>query len=231
VAYRKPRTAQPQVEDDEPRQLSQNGHMVGIGVYGFLVLVGFMFGIVTGYERPRAVTVARAPKETPKVETPAQPKPAPNAGTTPPVVEPNEEPPRKEPPKIDMPTPIVPKKTEPKKSEPKKKDKTVAVQPVSFQKDVLPIFRAYCLNCHGDVGAPKGDVDLRTVASIKRGGGGPILEVGNPDRSAIYTSIVDGAMPPNNKKPSRGEMDVIRDWILTGANPRRAIRTRRHGRR
>ena len=68
--------------------------------------------------------------------------------------EPKVEPPKVETPKIDMPPP-------PKKNEPK----TPELTPVSFQKDVLPIFRTYCLNCHGSgTGKPKGDVDLRTVA-------------------------------------------------------------------
>ena len=56
---------------DGPERLSQSGRMVGWAVYGGLLLVGFFFGIVTGYERPKTVVVAKAPKEKkPKGEKP-----------------------------------------------------------------------------------------------------------------------------------------------------------------
>lgn len=241
MAYRKRATVTPDDQSDKPERLSQNGHLLGIGIYGALVLVGFMFGIVTGYERPRPVAVAKATKDTP-TPTPAKgsPKVTPEPGPTPtPSVPKDVTSTKTEPkPKDDTSTKIEPKPkdtTPPKKDTtvPKKDDMTmVTTKPVSFQKDVLPIFRSYCLNCHGAAGAPKGDVDLRTIASIKRGGGGPILEIGKPDKSAIYTTVQDGSMPPNGKKPTKGEVDVIKNWILTGANPRRAIRNRHHrGRR
>jgi mono/diheme cytochrome c family protein len=232
--------------DDEPQELSQNGHLLGVGVYGALLLVGFFFGIVTGYDRPRTITVAKVPKDSPKTDATTAPQPkAPETNptttlvpsTTPitnPVTNPapppkempeDPPPPKKEPPKIEVSAKVD--VTPPKKDEPKE-----ILKPVSFQKDVLPIFRTHCLNCHGAAGKPKGDVDLRTVAAIKKGGGGPILEIGKPDKSAVYTQIVDGSMPPNGKGPGKGELEVIRNWILTGAKPRRRpIPTRRSGRR
>jgi hypothetical protein len=208
-----------------PGRLSQTGQMIGWGVFGGLVFMGFFFGVVTGYERPKPPTqVTAAPKETTRVEAPKLPKkeepkaeppredPPPPKKEEPKPEEPKVEPPKVDPPKVESPPP-------PKKEPPKT---TVAV---SFQKDVLPIFRTYCLNCHGTgTGKPRGDVDLRTVASIMKGGGGPIIEVGKPEKSAIYTSIVDNAMPPEGKRPGKGETDVIRDWILGGAKPRRPAR-------
>jgi hypothetical protein len=239
------------LEDSQPERLSQNGHLLGIAIYGALVLVGFMFGIVTGYERPRSTSVARLTKDSAQPTNPSTGS-NPNGSSTgaskftPPTTsepetpslgtktEPKTEPISKiEPKPKDNPPPkseILPPK---KETVPPKKDPQpmVTTRPVSFQKDVLPIFRSYCLNCHGESGKPKGEVDLRTVAAIKRGGGGPILEIGKPEQSAIYTTIVDGSMPPDGKKkPTKGELDVIRNWILTGANPRRSIRNRRgHG--
>src|SRR5262249_13938353 len=98
---------------------------------------------------------------------------------------------------------------------------------VSFQKDVLPIFREYCLNCHGGgKGKPKGDVDLRTLAAIVNPKNPPILTSGKPEKSAIYSQIVDGAMPPEGRRPGKGETEVIRDWIVAGATPRRPVRPR-----
>ncbi|HEV3438695.1 MAG TPA: hypothetical protein VG122_15125, partial [Gemmata sp.] len=47
-----------------PERLSQSGQMMGWGVYGSLVVIGFVFGIVTGYERPKTITVTKVAKET-----------------------------------------------------------------------------------------------------------------------------------------------------------------------
>lgn len=241
MAYHRPTITRPHLETDQPERMSQNGHLLGVGIYGFLMLVGFMFGIVTGYEPQRTVIKAdQTNKDTAKANTPAPPKEptkiTPDNGTPTPLPK-NDTPPSKtEPPKVEPPKVEPPKKeTTSSNSDPmppKKDPPMVAVKPVSFQKDVLPIFRTYCLNCHGAAGTPKGDVDLRTLDAIKKGGGGPILEIGKPEKSAIYTSMTDGAMPPKPPRPTKGELDVIRNWILTGANPRRAIRTRRRlGRR
>lgn len=118
----------------------------------------------------------------------------------------------------------LPKEKEPPKGTvpPRGPMPPAGLTPVSFQKDVLPIFRAYCLNCHGaGSGKPKGGVDLRTVAAIMKGGGAPILVVGQPEKSAIYTTIEDMSMPPEGKRPTPQELAIIRNWILTGAKERR----------
>lgn len=246
MATRRSGTASPQsLIEARPERLSQNGHLLGVGIYGALVLIGFMFGIVTGYERPRSTPVARLTKDAQQQEntssTTAKAPTKTNLEPTPPASPSSTEPKTEPSPKIEpKPKDTIPPKTgitPPKKENPPPKKEVIppkgdnppmaTTRPVSFQKDVLPIFRSYCLNCHGDAGKPKGDVDLRTVASIKRGGGGPILEIGKPEQSAIYTTIVDGSMPPKGNKPTKGEMEVIRNWILTGANPRRSIRNRR----
>jgi hypothetical protein len=213
---------------DRPERLSPTGQMVGWGVFGGLVLVGFFFGIVTGYERPKPTQVAAAPKESQRPEAPKQ-TPKTEPAVTPPKEDttPKQDDPKVDPPKVDQPK-VDPPKIEtppPPKKEPPKTPVTVSV---SFQKDVLPIFRTYCLNCHGGgTGKPRGDVDLRTVAAITDPKNPPILTPGKPEKSAIYTQIVDMAMPPEGKRPGKGETEVIRDWILGGAKPRRPVRGRR----
>ncbi len=148
-------------------------------------------------ETPPPTSVANnSPVTTPPSPPPPQPVGTPPTGTPPAATPP-------------MPSP-TPTATNPPAN--------TNTTPVSFQKDVLPIFRTYCLNCHGaGTGRPKGNVDLRTVAAIKKGGGGPILEIGNPEKSAIYFTILDGSMPPDGKRPTRDELEIIRRWILQGA--------------
>lgn len=136
---------------------------------------------------------------------------------------------------VPPPTPPQPPKnpSPPKNSEPPPKKESspppANLTPVSFQKDVLPIFRTYCLNCHGaGSGKPKGGVDLRTVAAIMKGGGAPILVVGQPEKSAIYTTIEDMSMPPEGKRPTPQELAIIRNWILAGAKERRRRWSQQH---
>lgn len=231
-------------DSDAPGRLSQHGHMIGWAVFGGLVLAGFFFGIVAGYESPKPAAVARAPKaqqgadgagaakENPKPVEPAAAKENPAA---PPSKTPQDPPEPSPAPKVD-PTPppkidLTPK-TEPAPEPKKEAAGTPKLVPVSFQKEVLPILRSYCLNCHGGgTGKPRGDVDLRSLAAIIDPKNPPILTPGQPEKSAIYTTIMDNAMPPEGNRPGKGERELIRNWILGGAKPRRPARPRPLGRR
>jgi hypothetical protein len=89
---------------------------------------------------------------------------------------------------------------------------------VTYEDDVLPIFRDNCLKCHNP-DKQKGDLDLSSFsAALKGGGGGVDLNSGDPDGSPLYKSIThadDPAMPPNAKLADR-EILVIRQWIEGG---------------
>ncbi|WP_414662933.1 c-type cytochrome domain-containing protein [Horticoccus sp. 23ND18S-11] len=94
-------------------------------------------------------------------------------------------------------------------SEPKK---------VTYEDDVLPIFRNNCLKCHNP-DKQKGDLDLTSFsAAIKGGGSGTTINAGDPDGSALFKSIThadEPTMPPNAKLPDR-DIDTIRRWIEGG---------------
>ncbi len=212
-------------EVENPNRLSPNGQMLAIGIYGSLLLIGFFFGIVTGYQRPQSnavkpdeeLQVAKAdPNGTPVPKPIApvitEPKDEPKPEVKP---EPTPEPaPKPEPPK---PKPMV---IEPKKVEPKSEPETPEFA-ISFEKQVKPILMRYCGNCHGNAGKPKGDVDLRTLVAITNPDNPPILVPGDPKKSAIFFTIDDMSMPPQAPRPGKGELDLIRQWILGGAKPRR----------
>ena len=58
-----------------------------------------------------------------------------------------------------------------------------------FEKDVLPILTAQCVNCHGGL-QQRGELDLRTVASIARGGtSGPAVVTGNLEKSVLWQKV------------------------------------------
>jgi hypothetical protein len=209
--------------------LSSTGQLIGWGVFGGLVLAGFLFGIVVGYESPKPVVVAKANSESPRTPEPAAPTPAepkkehlPPAKAELPVKKTDESPPKDDPPKVAPPK-IITQAAPPKKVEPK--PKTLA--PVSFRADVLPILRTHCLNCHGaGTGKPKADVNLTSIASMTRSPG-KILVPGKPEESDVYTSITEREMPDGGRpKPTAKELITLRNWILTGAKERRPKRRR-----
>ncbi|MBY0460302.1 MAG: c-type cytochrome [Gemmataceae bacterium] len=202
-------------------------------LYAALALVGFSFGVWAGASKPKPSEVAEVKKDAPSPQPKSQPQP-PVVNPEPKPREPEPEPKPKEPePKAKEPEP-KPKEPEPKPKEPEPKPKppepkTVPVKTVVF-KEVEPVFRAYCNNCHGaGTGKPKGGVDLRSVASILKS---EAVKPGMPDKSTVYLTMTsDGSeqMPPaGNKKPTAAEIKLVHDWIASGAKQRRTVR-RRHG--
>ena len=100
-----------------------------------------------------------------------------------------------------------------------------AGETLTFEKDVRPIFKAYCLDCHGGGEALKGHLDLRLKRFAERGGdSGPAVVPGRPDESLLVERLKDGEMPPGEKKVPPEQIAVIERWIAGGAltQPKRA---------
>ena len=93
-------------------------------------------------------------------------------------------------------------------------------------RDVLPIFQARCVVCHGKR-EQRGGLDLRTrEARLAGGDSGPGLVPGNPDGSLIIQKIEAGEMPPPDlqydyavRNPTDTEVATLRNWVLSGARP------------
>jgi cytochrome c553 len=99
---------------------------------------------------------------------------------------------------------------------------TAAAEPsvgeVTFEKQVRPILKAYCFECHGEGDKLKADLDLRLRRLIVKGGeSGPAVQPGSLDDSLLYKLVQRGKMPPTKKKLSRDEVALISRWIATGA--------------
>ena len=96
------------------------------------------------------------------------------------------------------------------------------VQMVSFQKDVLPIFNARCVECHG-ADKVKGDLRLDTAAVIFSGDRSWwTVEPGDAEKSILVERIVLPAddpdvMPPKGDMLDAAQIKTIRDWINQGA--------------
>jgi hypothetical protein len=98
-----------------------------------------------------------------------------------------------------------------------------SAEPV-FERDVLPIFAARCLSCHGGV-TKKADLDLRNRASILRGGRkGPAIVPGDSSRSRLWSMIESDRMPREEPILAPSEKAIIRRWIDAGAPDAKSTR-------
>jgi hypothetical protein len=89
---------------------------------------------------------------------------------------------------------------------------------VTYEDDVLPIFRDNCLKCHNP-DKLKGDLDLTSFPGVLKGGGsGAAVNPGDPEGSVllrVVTHAEEPTMPPNSKLAER-DIGVIRRWIQGG---------------
>ena len=89
----------------------------------------------------------------------------------------------------------------------------------TFEKDIRPILKAHCFDCHGEGEKLKGGVDLRLRRFMLKGGdNGPVLVPGKPDKSLLFNMVQTGEMPRREKKLTAEQIALIRKWIAAGAN-------------
>ena len=93
--------------------------------------------------------------------------------------------------------------------------------PLNYDRDVAPIFRAYCAGCHNDADQ-EGSFSLETFAHLRTGGDkGDPIHPGRPDESLLIRSIeghAKPAMPPRDEpQVPEAERQRLRRWIAEGA--------------
>lgn len=92
---------------------------------------------------------------------------------------------------------------------------------VSFEKDVMPIFKASCLSCHKP-DKKKGKLDMSTYADLIKGGkqGNPV-KPGDPAKSLLIEMISgkEPEMPEKGDKLTDAQVQILSDWIKQGAKP------------
>ncbi len=92
--------------------------------------------------------------------------------------------------------------------------------PLTYERDIRPIFKTHCFHCHGEDGRREGELDLRLRRLIMAGGeSGDVVVPGKPDESFLLERMLDGDMPPEEVKlrPTADEIEKIRQWITAGA--------------
>lgn len=187
--------------------VSARAFWLGVAAIALLTVVSFEVGYLLGKPRgdrrrpdptPETASATPAPEPSPQPKKTAPKGPA--AGT------PSETPAK---PPRPAPTPAAaPKSAAPAPPPPK----------FTFAADVLPVFQAKCVSCHGGFTA-KGKLDVRTIEALVRGGNaGPSLVRGEPEVSPLWTWIATGNMPPKGKPQlTAAEKKLVKDWIADGA--------------
>ncbi len=93
---------------------------------------------------------------------------------------------------------------------------------ILFERDVRPVLREYCLDCHGASETKEGGLDLRLVRFMVTGGdSGTAILAGNANESLFLQRIVAGEMPPGEHKVPAGKVELLRKWIEGGAKTAR----------
>jgi WD40 repeat protein len=96
--------------------------------------------------------------------------------------------------------------------------------PVSFEKEIMPIFVAKCQVCHSG-NLTEGKFDLSTYASMMKGGKrGAAIVAGKADESFLFKSsahLVKPIMPPKSEDNplTSKEASLLKLWIDQGAKP------------
>jgi len=102
----------------------------------------------------------------------------------------------------------------------------LALDDVSYKKDVRPILNDYCVSCHkpGGKGYKKSGLDLRTYKSMMKGTKfGAVIKPGDSYTSILVQSI-EGRVHPSIRMPygisgglAKDKIELIRKWVQQGA--------------
>jgi mono/diheme cytochrome c family protein len=89
--------------------------------------------------------------------------------------------------------------------------------PVSFSRDILPLFESACVKCHGGDKTEKG-LDLTTYSTTMSGSErGQVIVPSNASGSRLSQLVIDGKMPKRGERLSAQQAQLIVDWINAGA--------------
>lgn len=88
----------------------------------------------------------------------------------------------------------------------------------TFETEIRPILKAYCLDCHGGVEKLSGGLDLRLRRFMIAGGdSGTAIQPGSSKDSLLLQRMHAGEMPPGEKKVPADKIQLIERWITGGA--------------
>jgi mono/diheme cytochrome c family protein len=93
----------------------------------------------------------------------------------------------------------------------------VLAGPVSYTRQVAPIFQDNCVDCHGGE-TTEVELDLTTYDGVMAGSEyGTVIEAGDPDASLLLDMISAGEMPQEADALEEEQVELVRTWIEQGA--------------
>ncbi len=92
----------------------------------------------------------------------------------------------------------------------------------TYEKQIGPFFKTYCLGCHDGGDDSKGGLSVVTFKALMEGGdSGEVIVPGKSDESRLVKMLVGTAkpkMPPKDaKQPKPEEIEFVRRWVDLGA--------------
>lgn len=88
---------------------------------------------------------------------------------------------------------------------------------VSFTNDVQPLLESRCGTCHMGEYVNK-DLHMDTYESLMEGSeSGPVILPGDAKHSLLVKKLIEGEMPKRGPKLTPAQIQIITDWINTGA--------------
>ena len=90
--------------------------------------------------------------------------------------------------------------------------------PVSFAKDVLPIFQHRCVQCHSGK-TPAAGLSLTSYAGVMQGvAGSPVITPGKASDSILVQLVASGGMPKGLARLLPAQIQTISAWVEAGAS-------------
>lgn len=108
-----------------------------------------------------------------------------------------------------------------------------SLQAVDFEKEILPLFKASCIECHrapyeenGRTKKPKAGLRMDAAWALSAGSeNGSVLKPGDPDKSELFYRVTlphddDDFMPPSGKADplTTEQVALFKKWIEAGAD-------------
>src|SRR6266853_3854359 len=92
----------------------------------------------------------------------------------------------------------------------------IAAAPPTFEKDIRPILKAHCFDCHGEGEKLNGGLDLRLQRLMLKGGDdGAVIVPGKPEKSLLLKLVQSGEMPKREKKLTPEQVVFFNDSAAT----------------
>ena len=90
---------------------------------------------------------------------------------------------------------------------------------ITYEDHNKPLLENKCFSCHNP-DKKKGDLDLTSFGAVMAGGGGgSVVDAGNPDGSRLWTTCAkkeEPFMPPEGAPLNAKELEILAKWVTGG---------------